>query len=88
MMENSVFVNGEGLVTEDMVSAVSSMLGESPTFSGRLLFVRTMTKDGTYKFSSRKCLGCKIESNLGSTNAYLFRICGGIGGGHFADGRL
>src|ERR1043166_6446621 len=40
----SVFVNGEGLLTEDMVSAVASILGESPTFSGRLLFVRTLAK--------------------------------------------
>jgi RecJ-like exonuclease len=80
----SVFVNGEGLLTEDMVSAVASLLGESPTFSGRLLFVRTLAKDGTYKFSSRKCPGCKIESNLGLLIHTCSESVGGIGGGHFA----
>jgi RecJ-like exonuclease len=80
----SVFVNGEGLLTEDMVSAVASILGESPTFSGRLLFVRTLAKDGTYKFSSRKCLECKIESNLGLLIHTCSESVGGIGGGHFA----
>ena len=34
----SVFVNGEGLVTEDMVSAVASILGESPTLHWPITF--------------------------------------------------
>jgi single-stranded-DNA-specific exonuclease len=80
----SVFVNGEGLLTEDMVGAVASLLGESPTFSGRLLFVRTLAKDGTYKFSSRKCIGCKIKPNLGLLIRHCSESVGGIGGGHFA----
>jgi single-stranded-DNA-specific exonuclease len=82
---NSVFVNGEGLLDEDMLGAVSSLLGGSPTLGGRLLFVRTITKDGTYKFSSRKCLGCKSESNLGLIMRYCSESAGGIGGGHSAD---
>ena len=82
---NSVFVNGEGLLAEDMLGAVSSLLGGSPTLGGRLLFVRTITKDGTYKFSSRKCLGCKSESNLGLIMQYCSESAGGIGGGHSAD---
>jgi RecJ-like exonuclease len=82
---NSVFVNGEGLLAEDMLGAVSSLLGGSPTLCGRLLFVRTITKDGTYKFSSRKCLGCKSESNLGLIMRYCSESAGGIGGGHSAD---
>jgi single-stranded-DNA-specific exonuclease len=80
----SVFVNGEGLLTEDMVGAVASLLGESPTFSGRLLFVRALAKDGTYKFSSRKCIGCKIKSNLGLLIQHCSESVGGGGGGHFA----
>lgn len=82
---NSVFVNGEGLLAEDMLGAVSSLLGGSPTLGGRLLFVRTITKDGTYKFSSRKCLGCKSDSNLGLIMRYCSESAGGIGGGHSAD---
>lgn len=80
----SVFVNGEGLLNEDMLGAVSSLLSGSPTLGGRLLFVRTMTKDGTYKFTSRKCLGCKSESNLGLIMQYCSESAGGIGGGHSA----
>jgi single-stranded-DNA-specific exonuclease len=80
----SVFVNGEGLLAEDMLGAVSSLLSGSPSLGGRLLFVRTMTKDDTYKFSSRKCLGCKSRSNLGLIMRYCSESAGGIGGGHFA----
>jgi RecJ-like exonuclease len=80
----SVFVNGEGVVTEVMLGAVSSLLSGSPTLAGRLLFVRTLTKDGTYKFSSRKCIGCKSESNLGLIMRHCSESAGGIGGGHFA----
>ena len=80
----SVFVNGEGLLSEDLVGAVASLLSESPTFSNRLLFVRALAKDGTYKFSSRKCIGCKIELNLGLLIRHCSESIGGIGGGHFA----
>jgi RecJ-like exonuclease len=80
----SVFVNGEGLLSEDLVGAVASLLSESPTFSNRLLFVRALAKDGTYKFSSRKCIGCKIELNLGLLIRHCSESIGGIGGGHLA----
>jgi RecJ-like exonuclease len=80
----SVFVKGEGLLDEDMLGAVSSLLSGSPTLGDRLLFVRTMTKDGTYKFSSRKCLGCKLELNLGLIMQYCSESAGGIGGGRSA----
>jgi single-stranded-DNA-specific exonuclease len=80
----SVFVNGEGLLDEDMLEAVSSLLSGSPTLGSRFLFVRTMTKDGTYKFSSRKCLGCKSDANLGLIMRHCSESAGGIGGGHSA----
>jgi single-stranded-DNA-specific exonuclease len=80
----SVFVKGEGLLDEDMLGAVSSLLSGSTTLGGRLLFVRTMTKDGTYKFSSRKCFGCKSELNLGLIMQYCSESAGGIGGGNSA----
>src|ERR671931_947373 len=80
----TIFVNGEGLLAEDMLGAVSSLLSGSPTFSGRLLFVRTLTRDSTYKFSSRKCLGCKSESNLGLIMRHCSESVGGAGGGHVA----
>jgi single-stranded-DNA-specific exonuclease len=80
----TVFVNGEGLLAEDMLDAISSLVSGSPTFSGRLLFVRTLAGDNTYKFSSRKCLGCKSESNLGLILRHCSESVGGVGGGHVA----
>ena len=81
----TLFINGEGLLDEDMTGAVSSLLSGSPTFSGRLLFVRTLARDNnTYKFSSRKCLRCKSESNLGLLMRHCSESVGGVGGGHAA----
>lgn len=80
----TVMVNGDGLVAEDMLGAVSSLLSGSPSLYGKLLFIRTKTKDGAYKFSSRKCLRCESKVNLG----LLMRECAarfnGNGGGHDA----
>jgi single-stranded-DNA-specific exonuclease len=80
----NVFVNGDGLVAEDMLGAVSSLLSGSPSLGGRLLFVRTLTKDGTYKFSSRKALGSTSQANLGLIMRYCAEASKGAGGGHSA----
>jgi single-stranded-DNA-specific exonuclease len=80
----NVFVNGDGLVAEDMLGAVSSLLSGSPSLGGRLLFVRTLTKDGTYKFSSRKGLGSTSQANLGLIMRYCAQTFKGAGGGHSA----
>lgn len=80
----TVLVNGEGLIAEDMLGAVSSLLSGSPSLYGRVLFIRTKTEDGSYKFSCRKCLRCESNVNLG----LLMRECSakfnGSGGGHDA----
>ena len=80
----NVFVNCDGLVAEDMLGAVSSLLSGSPSLGGRLLFVRTLTKDGTYKFSSRKALGSTSQANLGLIMRYCAQAFKGAGGGHSA----
>ncbi|HXV46686.1 MAG TPA: DHH family phosphoesterase [Nitrososphaera sp.] len=80
----SAFVNGDGLLAEDMLGAVSSLLSGSPSLSGRLLFVRALAKDGTYKFSSRKCLDCKSQANLGLIMRHYAEAFEGTGGGHSA----
>jgi len=80
----NVFVNGDGLVAEDMLGAVSSLLSGSPSLGGRLLFVRTLTKDGTYKFSSRKALGSTSQANLGLIMRHCAEAFKGAGGGHSA----
>jgi single-stranded-DNA-specific exonuclease len=81
----TTFVNTDGLVEEDMLGAVSSLLSGSPSLRGRLLFVRTLTKDGTtYRFSSRKSLDCKSQANLGLIMRHCSDAFNGAGGGHSA----
>jgi single-stranded-DNA-specific exonuclease len=80
----TIFINGDGILEEDMLGAVSTMLSWSPSLRGRLLFVRTLTKDGTYKFSSRKCLDCKSQANLGVIMRESSKALDGAGGGHSA----
>jgi single-stranded-DNA-specific exonuclease len=80
----TTFVNGDGILEEAMLGAVSSVLSRSPSLRGRLLFVRTLTDDGTYKFSSRKCLDCKSQANLGMIMQRCSKTLNGAGGGHSA----
>ncbi len=80
----SAFVNGDGLVAQDMLGAVSSLLTGSPTLAGRLVFARTLAQDGTYKFSSRKSLGCASKANLGLIMRHCAESVKGTGGGHAA----
>ncbi len=77
-----VMVNGDGLIAEDMLGAVSSLLSGAPSLHGRLLFVRSRAPDGTYKFSSRKCLQCDSKVNLGLLMRECSARCDGSGGGH------
>jgi single-stranded-DNA-specific exonuclease len=80
----TTFVNGDGILEEAMLGAVSSLLSQSPSLRGRLLFVRTLTKDGRYRFSSRKCLDCKSQANLGVIMRQCSKALNGAGGGHSA----
>ncbi|MGH9878452.1 MAG: DHHA1 domain-containing protein, partial [Nitrososphaerales archaeon] len=74
----------DGLVAEDMLGAVSSLLSGSPSLYGKLLFIRSKSKDGTYKFSSRKCLRCESSVNLGLVMRECAARFNGTGGGHDA----
>src|SRR5829696_238985 len=79
----TTFVNGDGILEEAMLGAVSSLLSRSPSFSGRVLFVRTLKKEGTsYKFSARKCLDCNSQANLGVIMRRCSKALNGTGGGH------
>jgi single-stranded-DNA-specific exonuclease len=80
----TTFVNGDGILEEGMLGAVSTLLSGSPSLRGRLLFVRTLAKEGTYKFSSRKCLDCKSQANLGVIMRQCSNALNGSGGGHSA----
>jgi single-stranded-DNA-specific exonuclease len=80
----TTFVNGGGILEEEMLGAVSSLLSRSPSLRGRILFVHTLTKDGTYKFSSRKSMDCKSQANLGVIMRQRSKELNGSGGGHSA----
>jgi single-stranded-DNA-specific exonuclease len=80
----NAFVNGDGLLEENMLGAISSLLSGAPSLTGRLVFVRTLTKDGAYRFSSRKCLGCNSPANLGLIMRHCAEASQGAGGGHSA----
>jgi RecJ-like exonuclease len=78
----TAFVNGEGVFEEDMLEAVSTLLSRSPSFWGRLLLVRTLTNNGTYRFSARKCIDCQSHANLGRMLQECAASLKGDGGGH------
>ncbi|MDQ3717779.1 MAG: DHH family phosphoesterase [Thermoproteota archaeon] len=80
----TVFINGDGILEEAMLGAVSSLLSRSPSLRQRLLFVRTLAKNGNYKFSSRKCLDSKSQTNLGMLMRECSKRLNGTGGGHSA----
>jgi single-stranded-DNA-specific exonuclease len=80
----TTFINGDGILEEAMLGALSSLLSRSPSLRGRMLFVHTLAKDGTYKFSSRKCLHCKSQANLGVIMRQCSKELNGSGGGHSA----
>ena len=80
----TAFLNGDGLLREDMLGALSSLLSGSSLFRDRIIILRTLTSDGTHRFSSRKSLGCISQVNLG----LVMRRCAdglrGRGGGDSA----
>jgi single-stranded-DNA-specific exonuclease len=80
----TTFVNADALLKEEMLGAVASVLSGSPSFKGRILFVRTLTNDGSYRFSSRKSSGCSSQANLGLIMRHCSEAFNGSGGGHSA----
>ncbi len=79
---NTVFVNGENLIAEDMLGAVSSLLSSSSTMKDRIVIVWTRTIDNVYKFSSRRGLQNVSSLNLGIIMRECSTKVGGSGGGH------
>jgi hypothetical protein len=49
-----VVINGDALIAQDMLGAVSSLLSGAQIFQGKVLVVKTNANDGTYKFSSKE----------------------------------
>jgi len=79
-----VVINGDALIAQDMLGAVSSLLSGAQIFQGKVLVVKTNANDGTYKFSARKCINCSIDVNLGMLMRECSSKCNGTGGGHDA----
>jgi RecJ-like exonuclease len=80
-----VFVNGDGLIPEEMLGAVSSLLSGSASYSSRLVFVKAQTRDEmSYKFSSRRGLDLDSDINLGQILRESATSVEGTGGGHSA----
>ncbi|HET7147200.1 MAG TPA: DHH family phosphoesterase [Candidatus Nitrosopolaris sp.] len=82
-----IFVNGENVLSEEMLGAASSILSGSPTLGDRVLFVWSVGRDAMHRFSCRKCIGCKSGSDLGLAVSKCAETVGGIGGGHKAVAR-
>lgn len=77
-----VFVNGDGMVDAAMLDAISLLLSRSTAFTGRIILVRTIPKDSSeYRFSAKKCCGCKSASNLGVVIKNCSEAIGGAGDG-------
>jgi len=79
---NTVFVNGENLIAEDMLGAVSSLLSSSSSMKDRIIIVWTRTLENTYKFSSRKGVSNTSNVNLGIIMRNCSNNANGSGGGH------
>ncbi|HJU34318.1 MAG TPA: DHH family phosphoesterase [Nitrososphaera sp.] len=78
----TTFINGDGILEEEFLGEVSTILSGSPYLRGKILFVRTLTKDGLYKFSSRKCRDCKSQVNLGAILQECTKALNGEGQGY------
>lgn len=52
-----VFINAEGILSEEMIEYVSLILSQLITFNNKLLVLKTVTKDGNCKIGCVKCNG-------------------------------
>lgn len=79
-----VTVNGDGLVEENMLGAISSILSGMGRFHEKIVMVRTATASGEVKFSARRSPGADPSLNLGLIMNEAAGAWGGKGGGHDA----
>ena len=83
--KNTVFVNGEGLITEGMLGTISTILSGSPSLFGRFLFIRALNQEdrgNSYTFSAKKCVGSTSQLNVGVLINDCSKAVGGNGGGN------
>jgi RecJ-like exonuclease len=77
----SILITGDGIVNENLLSPLASMLASISRFHGRVLMVKTATESGQFKISARKTPGSGELSNLGLIFQEVSRQCAGRGGG-------
>ncbi len=77
-----LLVNGRDIVPETMSGTVSSLIAASPIHVGKIVILYTTADSDKIKFSSRKSLGCKSQTNLSDLMRRGAEKFDGIGGGH------
>ncbi|MCS7116593.1 MAG: DHH family phosphoesterase [Nitrososphaerota archaeon] len=75
-------INGDGLVSPNMLSPLASILATLPRFKGRLILAKTLMNSNEVKFSVRFGIGCEQSISLASLVSEAAIQCGGVGGGH------
>lgn len=78
----SYIIIGDGLVDEDMLGSLSSIVSSIPRFDGKVILLRTRTRDGEITFSARRTPSCSPHINLGAILGKASKLCNGVGGGH------
>lgn len=77
----SIFVNAENVLSEEMLEAASALLCASPAYD-RVLFIWTAVRNNMIKFSCKKFLCCKSVLHLGLIVRSCAESVGGTGDGH------
>jgi single-stranded-DNA-specific exonuclease len=71
-----VFINGEGILSDDNVKEMVQILSESITLRKKWLFLRTLSNDNNYKFYSIKGNNCDLKFNIDPIlKQYPYIIC-------------
>jgi len=79
--EWSFTIVGDGLIDENLIGSIASILSDIKKFEGKALLINTTTEDNEISFSARLTQGCNPNLNLGSIMEEA-RKFGGVGGGH------
>lgn len=77
----SILLSGDGIVSENLLSPLATILSSISRFHGRVLIVKTATETGQFKISARKTLGSGELSNLGLIFQEASKMFDGRGGG-------
>ena len=82
--DHMIFVKADGIVNEDILGPVTSLLSSSQRFTMRPLFIVTEGKERMTRLSARSTRGCSFSLNLGKLLSDTAKEFDGIGGGHQA----